>query len=876
MHNARITGTATASSSAGAAHAPGNALDDSFDTAWRAAGRRTQWLQVDLGEPHVLTSVRQTFAEQDVWRFTVTGSLDGSTWATLMDRSTSIAGQSFASSVSGVYRYVRLTVTGAKHGSIASSKEFLLQGSATEAQATPAGVTASSQANGYEASYATDRDSSTYWVAGNGSLPQWIQLDLGEVTELTAVEQNFKDYDRVSFQIAGSTDNQNWTMLADHSAGTRGQSFHEPVTGAYRYVRLTITATEDGHWAGSTGFKAFIPLNNAVPDLLNRNLASGTTATSSSLSVGFEPWFAVEPGGEWIAADPNSPQGSGPQRLTVDLGNASQVSGVEQAFIDDDTWRFVIDGSLDNQNWTRLADHSAGATGRVFRDTVDGTYRYIRLTVNGPSARGHWPCSQELKVFGNGSPLENRRWIERSGPMQRFYPKHYGTKLTEITDQLDDLKEQGYQGIEIAAPYKGPRTPWAGLGATDNYDIDPSIGTMADFEHLLATAHQFGMRVVMFGNAGYSSPEAPFWIKAQQDPNSVERKWFDIVPASGPYACDAAQRRYWSELARGCYFSFWTDPHNPDNHMPAYNFGNQEWRDEASKYLKFWMDKGIDGFGMDAPRAYLNISTDISNRYLTNVLNNYDSWTLPEGLQPDWGNGAPGDLLNGVRELRYNTIHDLYISWWGCTEPCSRIVPAIHSGDPRAIEGYFKASRDAVNQQHGVTILPPSWDSDINQADGSVVPERLQPADVRLLEMATILFSGNQFIMHYGNHMYLPHERTIPTWTAAQQTMVDKLLRAQGASSAFDPKGLRFRLPTGDDAKAYAFLRTDKASNTKALVVLNYQNAEQTVEVQLANSGISLDQVPIDVLDGRAGDPISGGTYRVTLPARGFAVLSVR
>ncbi|GAB3424362.1 hypothetical protein GCM10027569_58780 [Flindersiella endophytica] len=108
----------------------------------------------------------------------------------------------------------------------------------------------------------------------------------------------------------------------------------------------------------------------------------------------------------------------------------------------------------------------------MFRDVVSGTYRYLRLTINGPSARGHWPCSQELKVFGNGSPLENRRWIERSGPMRRYFPKHYGTKLTEITDQLDDLKEQGYHGTEISAPYKGSRTPWAGLGATDNYDID--------------------------------------------------------------------------------------------------------------------------------------------------------------------------------------------------------------------------------------------------------------------------------------------------------------------------------------------------------------------------------------------------------------------
>lgn len=879
VSNASLTGAVTASSSAGPDHAPNAALDPRLDTSWRAAGTGRQWLQVDLGRPYAVSSLRQTFADRDVWSFTISGSLDGTTWMTLVDRSPGIAGQTFAESVTGIYRYVRLTVTDAAHDSVPSSAELLVQGSGSELEITTPGtkVETSSAGGGYDGRFAVDRDSSTFWGAGAGSLPQWLTVDLGKVTDFVAVEQNFKDYGEWRYTISGSNDNENFTTLVDHGVGegtspVTGQSIHDPVKAAYRYVRLTIHGTRHGYWAGSTSFKVFAAFDAASPSWLNRDLADGTVATSSSLSVGFEPWNAVDsqPSTAWIAESRATPQW-----LQVDLGHLSSITGVEQTFLDSDTWHFMLEGSADGRSWKRLLDKRNGANGRVFSASVKGSYRYVRLTVPKPSAHGRWANSQQLRILGNGSPVRNRRWIERSRPLQRFYVKHYVNKLKDITAQLDDLREQGYGGIEIAAPYKGPRTPWAGLGATDNYAIDPSIGTMADFERLIARAHQLGMKVVFFGNPGYASPEAPFWIKAQKDPNSVERKWFDIQPAYGPQACKAEDRRYWSELAKGCYFSFWTDPFNPNNHMPAYNFGNPEWRDETAKIIKFWMDKGVDGFGADAPRAYLNVSTEISKKYITGVLDNYDSWTFPEGLQPDWGGGRPGDLLNGVPELRFNTIHDLFVSWWACTTQCSRIVPAIESGNPSALENTFKESRDTINQQGGITMSMPSWDSDVN-SDGTLVPERVKPASVRLLEMATILGSGNQFYMNNGNHLYLADQRTIPTWSEEQQALVYKLLRAQGSTSALAPRGLRYRASTNDDSKYYAFVRSDKADNTKAVVVLNFQNSEQTIDVDLRGTGIAPDQAPIDLLNGQTGGTIADGRYRVTLPARGFALLSVR
>src|SRR3954468_14916385 len=118
--------------------------------------------------------------------------------------------------------------------------------------AVGATATASDSLTNFEPTKAIDGNSSTYWAASNGSLPKWLQVDLGRLRQLTSVEQNFKDVDAHSFLIEGSGDGNGWTPLLDRRGGARGQVFTQPVTGSYRYVRLTITGSAAGYWAGST------------------------------------------------------------------------------------------------------------------------------------------------------------------------------------------------------------------------------------------------------------------------------------------------------------------------------------------------------------------------------------------------------------------------------------------------------------------------------------------------------------------------------------------------------------------------------------------------------------------------------------------------
>lgn len=142
---------------------------------------------------------------------------------------------------------------------------------------------------------------------------------------------------------------------------------------------------------------------------------------------------------------------------------------------------------------------------------MNGVYRYIKLTILDAKSKSR-AGSRSLVIKGFGSP-RNATWWEETSGMTRYYPKYYRQTLNSIKDSLDILQAQGYRNIELSAIYEGDPSVWGGLGATNNYAIDPSIGTLEDFEDLLREVHARDMRLTFFGNVGYCWYKAPFFEK---------------------------------------------------------------------------------------------------------------------------------------------------------------------------------------------------------------------------------------------------------------------------------------------------------------------------------------------------------------------------
>ena len=840
-----LKGMVTASSFSSGKHDLSKALDDNLSTCWEACGTSMpQWLQIDLGGLYSINKVQQSFAENDLWSFMIEGSVDAVEWAVLTDRTTGAAGKTFSESVSGIYRYIKLTVLKSASGYPASSAEFAITGSDAGiniAENRP--VFSSSGLLRYSAEKAVDGNTSTYWRASNSSYPQWIMANLGSSCIITHVEQVFKSFDLWKFKIEGSDDKANWAMLLDKTAGERGHDFIHHVNAVCRYVRLTVTGSADGNAACSCEFKVygFYGLTSdeegkiyGIP--VEKNLASGVPASTSSFEAGFNQERAVDDNEStcWKADSMAMPQW-----LMLDLGNICIINRIEQSFTCEDLWKFKIEGSKDRSDWVMLMDKTGEVSGKIFTQEVKAKCRYIRLTVTG-SAGGNKACSRSLKVFGLGSPMKAKWWENQSGVI-RYYVKPYHIALNSIVSQLDVLKSRGFEIIELMAPYEGPEDVWAGLGATNNYSIDPDIGTMEDFRNLISQCHARGMKVIFFGNAGYARDTAPFFLKACDDQRnhvySKERMWFHFSSAGG-------NRWYWSDRANAYFYAYW------GSNIPSYNFGAEEWRNECRNYLNFWAGTGVDGIGLDAPEVYDGISAAISRTYITDVLDAYGIWTNPEGARAsEW-----------IDKWQFKCLQDYSLGDWGANAR-SETLKAIKNQNPSGLNTILENYRDVMNALGGTTITPPGWECEASIRE-------------RQLEIAFQTTMGTMFTLHSGDMAFVGQD-IIAAWPAEDQEKVFRLLRAQAGYRALAPLGLRVKLPTNDDNKYLAFKRTNREGDVKALAVLNFQNTAQTITVNLSNAGIGIPQIPIDLLKGSTASAITTSSFTITLQAYGYAVLGV-
>ncbi|MCD9022541.1 discoidin domain-containing protein [Cohnella silvisoli] len=381
-----------ATTSSGASYDGSKAVDGNDATYWCASsGSLPQSLTVDLGDLNYVSNAAIRFITSDVWSYRIEGSIDNSEWVTMIDRTADAVQTGVAlERTYGTYRYVRLTVTGSG-GNWAAVNEFKIFGSpearALISQGKPATVSSYSGSN--TASQALDGDEDTYWVASNGTKPQWLTVDLGSQMELTGIRTAFYVPDTWQFKVEASTDNANWMLLTNSWDGGvywANPNFEDAVHGKYRYVRLTVRKG-DTHWAAVKEFKVF-----GIPQELS---AGKGAAASSSSSAAFAADKATDGNADtyWCATD-----GTFPQWLTVDLGTSQALSKATTQFFVNDTWKYKIEGSNDNSSWTLLADRSAvGVAAGQVADNLSGSYRYVRITV--VSGAANWAAIREFNLY---------------------------------------------------------------------------------------------------------------------------------------------------------------------------------------------------------------------------------------------------------------------------------------------------------------------------------------------------------------------------------------------------------------------------------------------------------------------------------------------
>src|SRR4051812_4067958 len=211
-----------------------------------------------------------------------------------------------------------------------------------------------------------------------------------------------------------------------------------------------------------------------------------------------------------------------------------------------------------------------------------------------------------LSAFSRSSPADRRWWA--SAVFYQIYPRSFadgngdGTgDLIGVRQRLDHLVELGVDAIWLSPFYRSPMAD-GGYDVADPCDVDPLFGTLADFDALLAGAHERGIRVTIDIVPNHFSDQHVWFQQAlAAGPGSRERARFIFRPGRGPDGelppnnwPSAFGGPAWTRLPDGEWYLHLFAPEQPD-----LDWTNPDVPAEFERIVRFWLDRGADGFRVD-------------------------------------------------------------------------------------------------------------------------------------------------------------------------------------------------------------------------------------------------------------------------------------
>jgi oligo-1,6-glucosidase len=177
--------------------------------------------------------------------------------------------------------------------------------------------------------------------------------------------------------------------------------------------------------------------------------------------------------------------------------------------------------------------------------------------------------------------------------------------LRGIEQRLDHLSALGVDVVWLSPVY---RSPWddGGYDISDYTDVDPTCGTLADLDRLVEALHARGMRVVMDLVVNHTSDEHPWFVESRSSLHSPKRDWYwwrEARPGHAPGEPGAEPTNWrsffstptWTlDEVTGQYYL-----HLFSRRQPDLNWENPQVRQAIYTMMRWWLDRGVDGFRMD-------------------------------------------------------------------------------------------------------------------------------------------------------------------------------------------------------------------------------------------------------------------------------------
>jgi len=198
-----------------------------------------------------------------------------------------------------------------------------------------------------------------------------------------------------------------------------------------------------------------------------------------------------------------------------------------------------------------------------------------------------------------------RAWW-KEGVVYQIYPRSFMDSngdgigdLPGIIQKLDYLAELGVDIVWLSPVYQSPNDD-NGYDISDYRAIMAEFGTMADFDELLAGLHARGIKLVMDLVVNHTSDEHPWFVESRSTKDSAKRDWYIWRPGKP----DGREPNNWQSFFSGSVWEFDETTgeyylHLYSKRQPDLNWENPAVRGAVYAMMRWWLEKGIDGFRMD-------------------------------------------------------------------------------------------------------------------------------------------------------------------------------------------------------------------------------------------------------------------------------------
>ena len=273
--------------------------------------------------------------------------------------------------------------------------------------------------------------------------------------------------------------------------------------------------------------------------------------------------------------------------------------------------------------------------------------------------------------------------------------------LQGILQRLDYLRELGVDALWISPCFPSPMADW-GYDVSDYTDIHPDLGSLDTLDRLLEAAHGRGLRVLLDFVPNHTSDQHPWFRQSRagrQDPKRDWYIWRDPGPQGGP-------PNNWLSYFGGTAWE--PDPNTGQYYLhsflkeqPDLNYRNPQVRQAMEAALRFWLDRGVDGFRVDAVLPVIKSSGFQDN---------------PPGARPLLGRDiGPA----GRQERLYNTnqpeLHDLLREWRALLDgyPGDRMmVGEVYTLDT-ALAGKYYGRNDELHLVFNLSLVNLPWQASL-------------------------------------------------------------------------------------------------------------------------------------------------------------------